>query len=48
MSEEPSTEELSDGLLECPACGSTEVDAQRDSTRSGPFANTLLVGPVVR
>jgi hypothetical protein len=42
------TGELSEGLLECPACGSTEVDAQKDSTRSGTLVNTLLVGPVVR
>ena len=42
------TGELSEGLLQCPACGSTEVDAQKDSTRAGTFANTLLVGPVVR
>jgi hypothetical protein len=42
------TGELSEGMLECQACGSTEVDAQKDSTRSGTFVNTLLVGPVVR
>jgi hypothetical protein len=42
------TGELSEGLLECPACGSAEVDAQKHSTRSGTLINTLMVGPVIR
>jgi hypothetical protein len=42
------TGELSEGLLECPACGSAEVDAHKDSTRSGTLINTLMVGPVIR
>jgi hypothetical protein len=40
--------ELSEGLLECPACGSSDVVAHNTSTRAGTLMNTLLVGPVVR
>jgi hypothetical protein len=40
--------ELSTGLLECSACGSTAVVAEREVSRAGTFMNTLLVGPVVQ
>ncbi len=40
--------ELAEGMLECSACGSTNVETQRGTSRSGTILNTLLVGPVVR
>src|SRR5262249_34891476 len=39
--------ELAGGLLECSACGSSNVESQRRVSRSGTFMNTFLVGPVV-
>lgn len=40
--------ELADGMLECLACGSREVESQRHVSRSGTLVNTLFVGPVVQ
>jgi hypothetical protein len=40
--------ELAEGTLECSACGSTDVEAQRENSRSGTFMNTFFVGPVVQ
>jgi len=39
---------LSEGLLECSACGSTAVMTDREVSRTGTFMNTFLVGPVVQ
>jgi hypothetical protein len=40
--------ELAEGLLECSACGSRNVESQRDVSRSGTLMNTFLIGPVVQ
>jgi hypothetical protein len=39
---------LASGLIECPTCGSGDVESRRDVSRAGTIMNTLLLGPAVR
>jgi hypothetical protein len=39
--------QLAEGTLECSACGSTNVEARRETSRAGTLMNTFFVGPVV-
>ena len=40
--------ELAEGTLECSACGSTNVEAQRTVSYAGTIMNTFFVGPAVQ